>query len=377
MKFAIKNLNKKTKEEIALEMYTFHNKRLQELYTTREEEKEEENGECEEKIDSVVEKQNNNNTLQKFSDFITDKFQKIDHYKIDNKWWWCGNEVAKLFGYLNYKNTINILKCPKITYKNIVDLNILTDSMLQPSTVFIEKRGIFQLVLTSTMPLAVQFQDLLIDDIIPSILQNGMYISPSITSQQLETLQTQLETERQEKLRIEQEKEQLQLQLYQRPSLDLVFQNRIVNEQYKTEYIYIITSKQYAEQKIFKVGRTNDTKKRLVSLNTSNITDNQQLYVCDKFPCFNACKVEETLFLILHNYRYTTKREFFVFNYHSLKKLVECVCIHNKQQYELFHDIINTEQHQLIPSYIPPPLSTHYNTNDTKKTKIDQFFSNV
>jgi len=225
--------------------------------------------------------------------------------------------------------------------------------------------------------LAVQFQDLLIDDIIPSILQNGMYISPSITSQQLETLQTQLETERQEKLRIEQEKEQLQLQLYQRPSLDLVFQNRIVNEQYKTEYIYIITSKQYAEQKIFKVGRTNDTKKRLVSLNTSNITDNQQLYVCDKFPCFNACKVEETLFLILHNYRYTTKREFFVFNYNSLKKLVECVCIHNKQQYELFHDIINTEQHQLIPSYIPPPLSTHYNTNDTKKTKIDQFFSNV
>ena len=84
MKFAVKNLNKKTKEEIALEMYTFHNKRLQELYTTGEEEKEKENRECEKKIDNDDIKEDN--TLQKFSDFITDKFQKIDHNKIYNKW---------------------------------------------------------------------------------------------------------------------------------------------------------------------------------------------------------------------------------------------------------------------------------------------------
>jgi len=289
MKFAVKNLNKKTKEEIALEMYTFHNKRLQELYTTGEEEKEKENRECEKKIDNDDIKEDN--TLQKFSDFITDKFQKIDHYKIDNKWWWCGNEVAKLFGYKDYKTIIYRLKCPKIKYENMVDLSIGIVSMLQPSTIFIEKRGIFQLILNSNMPLAIQFQDLLIDDIIPSILQHGMYISPSITSQQIENLQKQLEIEKQKT-------EQLQLQLEHIPSLQLtdVQENQLKNmKKVKKSYIYIITCKFYASNKLFKVGRSNNTSSRLNTLNTPMITDKLHFYICCKFECCDAFNTEKII----------------------------------------------------------------------------------
>jgi len=361
MKFAVKNLNKKTKEEIALEMYTFHNKRLQELYTTGEEEKEKENRECEKKIDNDDIKEDN--TLQKFSDFITDKFQKIDHYKIDNKWWWCGNEVAKLFGYKDYKTIIYRLKCPKIKYENMVDLSIGIVSMLQPSTIFIEKRGIFQLILNSNMPLAIQFQDLLIDDIIPSILQHGMYISPSITSQQIENLQKQLEIEKQKT-------EQLQLQLEHIPSLQLtdVQENQLKNmKKVKKSYIYIITCKFYASNKLFKVGRSNNTSSRLNTLNTPMITDKLHFYICCKFECCDAFNTEKIIHELIKTFLF--EKEFYKIAYLKLKEIVELCCYGINNVYDKLLEL----DHILDDNTIPEELIL----TTTKKEDDNTIFKKI
>jgi len=132
MKFAVKNLNKKTKTDIASEMYTFHiNNKIQVIGEHKEEEKEEE-------------------TFQTFSENIINKFPNISHYNVDNKWWWCGNEVAKLFGYKDYKNTICKLKCPKITYKKIIQkLKLQSYKNIQPTTIFINENGVCKLLCTS------------------------------------------------------------------------------------------------------------------------------------------------------------------------------------------------------------------------------------
>jgi prophage antirepressor-like protein len=372
--YAVRNVTRKTREELILEIVEKHaEQRLKRMNKEHEEEKKEISVEEKKGKESILVNNNENDTLKKFTDFIKTRFESIFHIKKENKIWWYGNEIAKLFEYKNYKNVISNLNCTKMTFEELNDAIIpeeSTPTKLQNNTIFIEKRGIFQLVLNSEMPLAIKFQDILIDDIIPSILMNGVYVSPTATNEQLKTLQQQLINE-------QREKEQLQLQLQQRPKLDIVFQNRILNIQRKKEYIYILTSIMYAREKLFKIGLSDDVTKRIKSLNTTNITNDQQMYICDVFLCYNAKKVESFLLSLLDQYRYNKDREFVVFNYHSLKHLVTSCCDDNQKNHALFDAIIKKEQMQITEAYIPPPRCVPLpliNDNQHHKNKITHYF---
>jgi prophage antirepressor-like protein len=256
-----------------------------------------------------------------------------------------------LFGYEDPNQAIRdiVNDDNKIRYENI-DLQILLktqDCGFHPNTIFINIEGCFDLIMRSTLPIARKFKRTLMFDIIPSIIQHGFYVSPGVADHQLKELQHRIENEQQERQRLE-------LQLQQLPMLDIVFQNRIKNNRIVTEYVYILTSNMYLQIKVFKIGISTNVSKRLVSLNTANVTVDQQLYICDQFECSNAKYVEGQLLELLHDFRYNRTREFVVFNYLSLKKLVECACNNNHQLYDTFNDIVAHDQTQIIPIYTPP-----------------------
>ena len=52
---------------------------------------------------------------------------------------------------------------------------------LHPETLFINNYGIFDLITKSRMPLARQFRKWLVDEVIPSIMDTGVYASPALT----------------------------------------------------------------------------------------------------------------------------------------------------------------------------------------------------
>jgi len=373
----IRNTGHTNKEGLANSIYDKHNEIRQKILehgNNGDEEKEEkeelenaplvllgEEYEEEKKIENEEK-----DTLTTFSKFITDKFQNITHFKVDGKWWWYANEIAKLFEYKDYNNKIKNLKCPKITYETITVLctgKTPGPDIIQNNTIFIEKRGILKLVLNSNMPLAIQFQDLLIDDIIPSILQYGMYISPSITSQQIENLQKQLEIEKQKT-------EQLQLQLEHIPSLQLtdVQENQLKNmKKVKKSYIYIITCKFYASNKLFKVGRSNNTSSRLNTLNTPMITDKLHFYICCRIECCDAFNTEKIIHEVIKTFLF--EKEFYKIAYLKLKEIVELCCYGINNVYDKLLEL----DHILDDNTIPEELIL----TTTKKEDDNTIFKKI
>ena len=81
------------------------------------------------------------------------------------------------------------------------------------------------------------------------------------------------------------------------------------------EQLYIITSKEYAKHYVFKIGKSVDPFKRLLSLNTGMIKESDQLYICYAHNCLESIHVEKHIHTKLHSYHYKNNREFFERNF--------------------------------------------------------------
>jgi len=236
----------------------------------------------------------------------------------------------------------------------------------QPDTVFINQHGLIDLIFNSKMPLARKFKNLVYDEIIPSILNTGFYVSPSATPDQLQEMQRMLDDERLQKQKFEEKANELQQKLNERPKLDKIELNRLQNHEQILETIYIMTSRRYASEYAFKVGRTNDISKRTSSMNTTNITDDSQMYVCNAYPCYDAGRTELHIHTLLKSFRYVDNREFFIIDYDDLQRIVEICCTDNQTHYDTVNELIEKSRRQTRPDIntnIPKPIGAE---------KIDQ-----
>ena len=157
--------------------------------------------------------------------------------------------------------------------------------------------------------------------------------------------------------------------------------NLLTNHDYKMEKVYIITSKDYARNYIFKIGKSIDPFKRLPSLNTGMIKDSTQLYICYVHDCIESIHVEKHIHCILRSYRYKHNREFFVIQYHVLQKLIDICCKKNNSTFEDFQKLIEDENKQLLlefSTFIPAPYhiskEKSENDNDTANP-ITKYFT--
>ena len=120
---------------------------------------------------------------------IKEKFNKITFFKAKNDIYFHANEVAKYLQYCNYCSAIYkiVNNEDKITFhhlKTILNTPSLADGVnFKPETYFINQDGLLDLIIKSRMLLALQFRIWLYREVIHSILNTGVYVSPQLIDQ--------------------------------------------------------------------------------------------------------------------------------------------------------------------------------------------------
>lgn len=140
----------------------------------------------------------------------------------------------------------------------------------------------------------------------------------------------------------------------------------IIIKKYETiEKIYIMTRKSYAKRNLYKIGRSTNVLKRLVSLNTGNVFEQDKLYICFIQPTYDAKNCENRIHNLLDRFKY--KKEFYRLPFQSIKDIVvsvgESYIYHNMKTNEMITKLNDTGSVNLISRCkeedIPRPLSRY------------------
>ena len=108
----------------------------------------------------------------------------------------------------------------------------------------------------------------------------------------------------------------------------------------KKEFIYIISSKTYAEQGLYKIGRTkNNPKSRLSTLNSGHCIKDK-LQVITSFKVYNSKAAEDRIKMILNNIRDHKNREFYKGIYCHLEEIVKLICDNLYEESEKINTLV-------------------------------------
>lgn len=312
-----------------------------------------------------------------FNDEMKKKFKDITNFTLNRVVWFQASSVAEFLEYENTKKAIidHVNEHDKIRFSEIPSrvTAVYLRRNFHPETIFINRYGIFTLISTSKMPLAFEFRVWLVDDVLPSIERTGAYISPNITDSQFYEFQKQLKIFEEEKKKFQQEKADLQLVVNRGTTIrtSIIERNQMRNL-LPLEEIYILTTIEYDRSYLYKIGRSNNTAKRLKSLNTSRLK-NDEMYICHISKCHDANTTENAIHNILSRYRYEQNREFFQVDFETLKKVVEWGCQCNETFYESCIALFEQTRYVIPPDVNPkqtPPVHSYLLIED-KKTQSD------
>lgn len=106
----------------------------------------------------------------RISDTSPDKTSgQVRHIIKNNEPWFVAKDVAEALGYSNPRKAI------RDHCKSSVAVGGTNRSSLDPQTKIILESDIYRLVMRSDLPSAEQFQDWVVEEILPSIRQHGFY----------------------------------------------------------------------------------------------------------------------------------------------------------------------------------------------------------
>ena len=91
------------------------------------------------------------------------------------------------------------------------------------------------------------------------------------------------------------------------------------------EEIYIATNKRYQSESIFKIGRSEDSVKRVKGMNTC-VIPTDDMYLCYVSQCYDSVSVEKIIHDLLEDYRVVKNREFFRLSFEEIKNTVDEIC---------------------------------------------------
>ncbi|CCU55572.1 N1R/p28-like protein [Choristoneura biennis entomopoxvirus] len=129
-----------------------------------------------------------------------------------------------------------------------------------------------------------------------------------------------------------------------------VYINNIAEKE-KNGYIYIATSKYYAQINNFKLGKTVSLKSREINFNNTRNTQDE-FYICYYKKVYNVDKIESILKNILDFCADKKDKEIFIIHYKYLVKLVNKVVDSTNESYDYMNDIIKnylSDMHNLEP----------------------------
>lgn len=301
--------------------------------------------------------------------------------------WFCGKDVCKILGYRNPNDALTRHVQEKHKGK-LQDFRVRDSRTLlhqqnvshyDLSSIYISEPGLYSLVMRSKVPFAQKFQDLVYEEILPSIRKEGQYkLTKELedAKQAAEDAKQAAEDAKQEveeakqvaeaaKQAIE-EKEtaiasiQSKLDFESKKALHL--KQMILNEKARTpdQIVYIATTKQYAANNRFKVGGCKSRahlRNRLNQYNSGRPVGDK-MYFAAIFECVDYVQTESRIKSILGLHREVSDAEVYNLHYTALQHWVEFLV-------ERYNEEISTHKSKLdellgqtltSPPVIPEPL---------------------
>jgi prophage antirepressor-like protein len=302
--------------------------------------------------------------------------------------WFCGRDVCAVLEYIDDKQALQKNVKPKNkkslanlsaklgrhhTSNIILGANNVTTEYHTGKAVYINEPGLYSLISRSKAPMAEHFQDLIYEDILPSIRKYGTYSINKhleMTTKKIEQLSIE------NKAKDEQIAEQSErLEKAERKALRITkFMNRIDTKDHKDEWIYIATSRQYAMNRLFKIGSTERLMKRIGPYNCGRPAADQIYYAWAK-PCYKCKEVDQHIQKLLAKFKDKEKSEMYIgISFTNLCDILTVIIDNYDKSQEYVYDFIknklekSTEEDDGDP---PEPLdlkSITYNFGEHSET---------
>lgn len=214
------------------------------------------------------------------------------------------NEIAKLFGYKDPNKIIAKLleKKYKVSYsilKDDLNLNIKKNNKeLHSMTIFLTESGLYKLVMKSKKEEAVKFQDWLVDDVLPKLRKTGQY---KMNKEMRKLVDKLIEKNKKKNGMIKRLTNKLSERTYE-----------------ENDQVYIMEVESY-DEKLYKIGRSEDLNKRTKAYKTGrksvNIVYNER--------CDDSKLVENIIKYKLKSYRYEKNKELYNAPLESMIKTIK------------------------------------------------------
>jgi prophage antirepressor-like protein len=252
--------------------------------------------------------------------------------------WFCGRDIATILG---YKDTNDALKKhvdieDKTQLKSILDGRrnaTHLDSSKSPLnkkeliTIYVNESGLYSLILRSKLESAKKFKKWVTSEVLPSIRKKGQYKM----------------NQEMEEMRIKIQEQDARINNANRVNKELLT-FKVMAE--KNETVYIMSSKSYAKQGLWKIGRTKQkVTTRLASLNTA-CPAGEAIYVLKVIKTHSAVELEKRCHWILRNLRPTFTREWFLTSWDKLTQLLNIIAENMDKEIETVNELIK-EVHSL------------------------------
>jgi prophage antirepressor-like protein len=222
----------------------------------------------------------------------------------DNNIWFKFISIAKILNYKSIKDTIrdNIENKNK---KRLKEINLIfkIKNNDHPNTIYINENGLYNFLIKSRMKKAKEFQLWLINDVLPNLRKFGKYEVNKKLKLKLKTLNKKIKL-------LEKQNETLK-------------KNMIKNKYPKGMYIYILE-----DDKLYKIGYTNDLQKRINNYNIGKANKADYKYY-RKTNC--GKEIEKCMKSILNKYIYKSNKEFYDCKLEKIiNAIAKCLNIENK-----------------------------------------------
>jgi prophage antirepressor-like protein len=280
------------------------------------------------------------NSLDPIRDIFKYKNKNLKIVSLNNEYWFCGKDIAQILEYKKLTNSIkiHIKDKHKIMLKDLYNkfniLNPIYKNKYEKKMIYISESGLYKLILKSNMKEAENFQDWIVEEVLPSIRKNGYYIKSNINDKQIEKLKQEIDENKKQL-----EEKDAQLNRLHNIQKELITYKKKFS---KEETIYIVSTANYARQGIFKVGRTkNSMKFRSSSHNTTHISGDK-VKVLHKFKVNDCVIVERIIHNKLQGLVLRGEKEFFKCPYDLLVSIVDCIVHNDDEANELVNKIIDT-----------------------------------
>lgn len=226
----------------------------------------------------------------------------------DNNAWFNAKQICKILEY--DKNGTNVIVKRYVDYQNQTTYDNIKEYAqyhynIQDHAIFINEAGLYELVLRSKMPKAIEFKRWVTQDVIPAIRKTGTYTIEKKYENKLKNLNEQIKTY---KKRIK------------------VLENNQKKSKYpEGGYVYVLKPPDQKNTNLHKIGQTMNLEKRINTYNTS-LPDN--MIIVHKAKTDDPIAVEYCVKGKINHLRYRKNKEYYEIKKESLIKVVDA-CVEN------------------------------------------------